>query len=46
MSASFTNQVLAQLDLHANADTYGKKVFTLPKHLDEKVARLHLDKLA
>ncbi len=45
MSASFTNQVLAQLDLHANADTYAKKVFTLPKHLDEKVARLHLDKL-
>jgi adenosylhomocysteinase len=45
MSASFTNQVLAQLDLHANAGTYEKKVFTLPKHLDEKVARLHLDKL-
>ncbi len=45
MSASFTNQVLAQLELHANAERYGKKVFTLPKHLDEKVARLHLDKL-
>jgi adenosylhomocysteinase len=45
MSASFTNQVLAQLELHANAEQYGKKVFTLPKHLDEKVARLHLDKL-
>ncbi len=45
MSASFTNQVLAQLELHANAGKYGKKVFTLPKHLDEKVARLHLDKL-
>jgi len=45
MSASFTNQVLAQLELHANAEQYGKRVFTLPKHLDEKVARLHLDKL-
>src|SRR5437660_8817191 len=45
MSASFTNQVLAQLDLHRNADTYGKKVFMLPKKLDEEVARLHLDKL-
>jgi adenosylhomocysteinase len=45
MSASFTNQVLAQIDLHLNADKYEKKVFTLPKHLDEKVARLHLDKL-
>ena len=45
MSASFTNQVLAQLELHANAEQYGKKVFTLPKHLDEKVARLHLEKL-
>ena len=45
MSASFTNQVLAQLELHANAEQYGKKVFTLPKHLDEKVARLHLPKL-
>jgi len=43
MSASFTNQVLAQLELHANAEKYGKTVFTLPKHLDEKVARLHLD---
>ena len=41
----FTNQVLAQLELHANAEQYGRKVFTLPKHLDEKVARLHLDKL-
>ena len=37
--------MLAQLELHANAEKYGKKVFTLPKHLDEKVARLHLDKL-
>jgi len=45
MSASFTNQVLAQIDLHLNADTYENKVFTLPKHLDEKVARLHLPKL-
>jgi adenosylhomocysteinase len=45
MSASFTNQVLAQLDLHKNADTYEKKVFMLPKKLDEEVARLHLDKL-
>ena len=45
MSASFTNQVLAQLELHTNAESYGKRVFTLPKHLDEKVARLHLDKL-
>jgi len=45
MSASFTNQVLAQLDLHAKADTYEKKVYMLPKQLDEKVARLHLDHL-
>ena len=45
MSASFSNQVLAQLELHANADKYEKKVYTLPKHLDEKVARLHLEKL-
>ncbi len=45
MSASFTNQVMAQIELHLNADKYEKKVYTLPKHLDEKVARLHLDKL-
>ncbi len=45
MSASFTNQVMAQIELHANAGAYEKKVYTLPKHLDEKVARLHLDKL-
>ncbi|HEY7292304.1 MAG TPA: adenosylhomocysteinase, partial [Vicinamibacterales bacterium] len=45
MSASFTNQVLAQLELHANAEKYGKTVFMLPKKLDEEVARLHLDKL-
>ncbi|HEY0970778.1 MAG TPA: adenosylhomocysteinase [Gemmatimonadales bacterium] len=45
MSASFTNQVMAQIELHQNADRYERKVYTLPKHLDEKVARLHLDKL-
>jgi adenosylhomocysteinase len=45
MSASFSNQVLAQIELHQNAGAYEKKVYTLPKHLDEKVARLHLDKL-
>ncbi len=45
MSASFSNQVLAQLELHARAESYERKVYTLPKHLDEKVARLHLDKL-
>jgi adenosylhomocysteinase len=45
MSNSFTNQVLAQMDLHENAENYEKKVFTLPKHLDEEVARLHLEKL-
>jgi adenosylhomocysteinase len=45
MSASFTNQVLAQIELQQNAEQYGKKVFVLPKKLDEKVARLHLDKL-
>ncbi|MBP2646771.1 MAG: Adenosylhomocysteinase, partial [Gemmatimonadetes bacterium] len=45
MSASFTNQVMAQIELHTNNARYEKKVYTLPKHLDEKVARLHLDKL-
>ena len=45
MSASFSNQVLAQLELHAKAESYEKAVYTLPKHLDEKVARLHLPKL-
>jgi adenosylhomocysteinase len=45
MSASFTNQVMAQLELHQHADKYEKKVYTLPKALDEKVARLHLGKL-
>jgi len=42
MSNSFTNQTLAQLELWLNTDQYEKKVYTLPKHLDEKVARLHL----
>src|SRR4249919_4124016 len=45
MSASFTNQVLAQLELHLRADDYENKVYMLPKHLDEEVARLHLDHL-
>jgi len=45
MSASFTNQTLAQIELWANAGKYEKKVYTLPKHLDEKVARLHLEKI-
>jgi adenosylhomocysteinase len=45
MSASFTNQVLAQIELWTNADKYENKVYVLPKTLDEKVARLHLDKL-
>ncbi len=45
MSNSFTNQVLAQLELHCNHGAYEKKVYTLPKKLDEEVARLHLDKL-
>jgi adenosylhomocysteinase len=45
MSASFTNQVMAQIELHTNNAKYEKKVYTLPKLLDEKVARLHLDKL-
>ena len=45
MSASFTNQVLAQLELWQRPDAYEKKVYMLPKHLDEEVARLHLDKL-
>jgi adenosylhomocysteinase len=42
MSNSFTNQTLAQIELWTNTDQYEKKVYTLPKHLDEKVARLHL----
>ncbi len=45
MSASFTNQVMAQIELHHNEDEYDIDVYMLPKHLDEKVARLHLDKL-
>jgi adenosylhomocysteinase len=45
MSASFTNQVMAQLELHRNAGRYEKQVYVLPKHLDEEVARLHLDQL-
>ena len=43
MSASFTNQVLAQIELYSKGDEYENKVYILPKHLDEKVARLHLD---
>src|ERR1700752_3462269 len=45
MSSSFTNQVLAQIELWTGADKYKKDVYVLPKHLDERVARLHLDKL-
>ncbi|MEK7400903.1 MAG: adenosylhomocysteinase [Gemmatimonadota bacterium] len=45
MSASFTNQVMAQIELFGHTSRYEKKVYVLPKHLDEKVARLHLDKL-
>ncbi|MFN8065374.1 MAG: adenosylhomocysteinase [Vicinamibacterales bacterium] len=45
MSCSFSNQVVAQIELHTNAQNLEKKVYTLPKQLDEKVARLHLDKL-
>jgi adenosylhomocysteinase len=45
MSNSFTNQVLAQLELWSNSENYDNKVYMLPKHLDEKVARLHLEKL-
>jgi adenosylhomocysteinase len=45
MSASFTNQTLAQIELWNNADKYENKVYVLPKHLDEKVAKLHLEKV-
>lgn len=45
MSNSFTNQTLAQIELWINTDKYENKVYTLPKHLDEKVARLHLEKI-
>ncbi|WP_022728103.1 adenosylhomocysteinase, partial [Fodinicurvata sediminis] len=45
MSASFTNQVLAQMELWKNHENYERQVYVLPKHLDEKVAKLHLDKI-
>jgi adenosylhomocysteinase len=45
MSSSFSNQVIAQLELFINHKKYEKKVYTLPKKLDEKVARLHLKQL-
>jgi len=45
MSNSFTNQVLAQIELWGNPDKYDKQVYVLPKHLDEQVARLHLKKI-
>jgi adenosylhomocysteinase len=45
MSNSFTNQTLAQIELAERGERYGKKVYTLPKHLDEKVARLHLEQI-
>jgi adenosylhomocysteinase len=45
MSASFSNQVLAQLDLWKNRDLYKPAVYVLPKRLDEEVARLHLEKI-
>ena len=45
MSNSFTNQVLAQIELWRNSAQYENKVYVLPKRLDEKVARLHLDKI-
>ena len=45
MSNSFSNQVLAQIELWQNADKYDRQVYVLPKHLDEKVARLHLDRI-
>ena len=45
MSASFSNQVLAQIELHRNAESYALGVYTLPKQLDEMVARFHLDAL-
>ena len=45
MSNSFSNQTLAQIELWANHDKYENKVYVLPKHLDEKVARLHLKKI-
>jgi adenosylhomocysteinase len=45
MSNSFTNQTIAQIELFAKNDRYEKQVYVLPKHLDEKVARLHLEAL-
>jgi len=45
MSNSFTNQVIAQVELYTHTDFYERKVYVLPKHLDEKVARLHLKKV-
>jgi adenosylhomocysteinase len=45
MSASFTNQVMAQIELWHNSDNYQNEVYVLPKELDEKVARLHLGKI-
>ncbi len=45
MSASFTNQTLAQIELWTKGDQYKNDVYVLPKHLDEKVAALHLDKV-
>jgi adenosylhomocysteinase len=45
MSNSFTNQTIAQIELFTKNDEYSRQVYTLPKHLDEKVARLHLDAL-
>ncbi len=45
MSASFTNQVLAQIELYKNSEKYSNSVYTLPKYLDEKVAKLHLEKV-
>jgi adenosylhomocysteinase len=45
MSNSFTNQVLAQIELFGHGDRYGKQVYVLPKHLDEKVAALHLGRI-
>ena len=45
MSASFTNQVMAQIELWENYNKYENKVYVLPKHLDEKVAKLHLKKV-
>jgi len=45
MSASFTNQVLAQMEIWLRGDNYKNEVYVLPKHLDEEVARLHLEKI-